>query len=355
MICDHGLRQESADEAKRVAKRFREMGMQVEILTLNMKYGPAIQERARTERYDVMLQTMREHGYNALLLGHHLYDQAETIAFRAMRNSGADGLAGMAVVREMQDSILVRPFLTIEPERLRVTLNERGVEWEEDPTNATGKYTRNKLRMLLNDNPSARQEILQAGQVFASRRVLEEAKATKRLQDANMKLTSDWATLDLNLLGQDETAVRAMTYLVNRIGVNSSPLAKNSVRLLLKNQKGTLGGAMLRKREGHDETWYLAREEAYIEPSVKVKPWATWDNRYRVGNCEIQEMSLGAVGANSWIKILGKQVPMWVLKTVPCFRAGRNGNQIVALPTLNWYLDDWKTRVPALKPYGTIG
>ena len=352
IVCDHGLRDDSAEEANRVAERFRQLGMVVEVISLKMTYGSAIQERARHERYEAMLQTMRMQGYNTLLLGHHLYDQAETIAFRAMRNSGADGLAGMAVTRQMQDAYLVRPFLKITPERLRATLIARSVEWEEDPTNATGKYTRNKLRMMLASDPQARTEILQAGEVFAQRRATGDLKVQMRLQEAGVKFTSDWASLDIKLLGQDEIGIKAMSYLINRIGVNATPLSREAVSRILVTQKGTLGGAMLRKREDH-QTWYLARESSYIEKAITVKAWATWDKRYRVGNFKTEEpIMLGAVGAQSWIKTLSKKTPMWVLETVPCFTLE---GRVLALPTLGWYLDTWQNKLPELKPYGTLG
>lgn len=351
IVCDHGLREESADEAQRVAMRFRALGMQVEVISLQMEYGSAIQERARHERYNAMLQCMREKGYNTLLLGHHAYDQAETIAFRAMRNSGADGLAGMSYVRQMQDMDLVRPFLKMEPQRLRATLVAHGVDWEEDPTNATGKYTRNKLRMMLSSEPKARMEIIKAGEVFAQRRALNDLKVQVRLQEAGVQF-QDWATFNLLKIGTDEIGIRAMSYLVNKVGVNDTPLSREAVVRLLENQKGTLGGAMLRKREGHT-MWYLAREISYVDPDIKVTSWSTWDKRYRVGDFKFEEeIFLGAVGAQSWIKNLGGKTPMWVLQTLPCFKLV---NQVLALPTLNWYLDTWKDRLPELKPYGTVG
>ena len=81
-----------------------------------------------------------------LLLGHHRDDQAETVALRAARRSGPDGLAGMAPVREIAGLRLLRPLLAVPKARLLATLRAAGQAWIEDPSNRAPRFARARLR-----------------------------------------------------------------------------------------------------------------------------------------------------------------------------------------------------------------
>ena len=68
------------------------------------KPSTGIQQAAREARYRLLFEACRRHGILHLLMAHHADDQAETLAMRAARESGPDGLAGMAALVEHRDA-----------------------------------------------------------------------------------------------------------------------------------------------------------------------------------------------------------------------------------------------------------
>ena len=120
LIVDHGLRPESGAEAPTVACLAR--AARHPTITFCVWHGPkpatGIQAAAREARYALLGDWCRAAGVLHLLLGHHRDDQAETVALRAARRSGPDGLAGMAAVREIAGLRLLRPLLAVPKARL---------------------------------------------------------------------------------------------------------------------------------------------------------------------------------------------------------------------------------------------
>src|SRR3954447_15903494 len=111
-VVDHGLRPESAAEAALTIERLRRLNIAARLLTLTtLTHGPAMAERARLMRYQVLSAACREAGYPHLLLGHHAADQVETVAMRVLRGSGAHALAAMAACRKADGIRLLRPLL----------------------------------------------------------------------------------------------------------------------------------------------------------------------------------------------------------------------------------------------------
>jgi tRNA(Ile)-lysidine synthase len=88
----------------------------------------------------------RRRGILHLLLAHHADDQAETVAMRAARQSGPDGLAGMAALVEQPEVRLLRPLLAVSRARLTATLLARDVPWLDDPSNVDPRFERARLR-----------------------------------------------------------------------------------------------------------------------------------------------------------------------------------------------------------------
>jgi len=99
LTVDHGLREASAHEARRVGEWLREAGMRHHMLKW---HGPhpttRIQEAARIARYDLLTRWCRANQIMFLLLAHHRDDQAETYLMRKERGSGPTGLAAMRAV-----------------------------------------------------------------------------------------------------------------------------------------------------------------------------------------------------------------------------------------------------------------
>lgn len=147
LIVDHRLRPESRDEAEATRQRVRGLGMAAEILSWpEPKSASRLQQAAREARYRLLFEACRRHGILHLLVAHHAGDQAETIAMRASRLSGPDGLAGMAAAVEHRDARLLRPLLDVPRDRLTATLEARDVSWIDDPSNSDRRFERVRVR-----------------------------------------------------------------------------------------------------------------------------------------------------------------------------------------------------------------
>ena len=103
LTVDHGLRRESADEARTVASWLGARAIPHETLCwVGPKPTGGIQEVAREARYRLLTAWCRDHFCLHLLTAHHLEDQIETHLIRRHAGSGVDGLAGMSAVRELR-------------------------------------------------------------------------------------------------------------------------------------------------------------------------------------------------------------------------------------------------------------
>jgi tRNA(Ile)-lysidine synthase len=152
LIIDHGLRAGSAEEAKSVQSWALGMGLRADIHTYEgPRFTARVQERARSMRHAAFEIAAREAGGATLLLGHTVDDQAETIAFRLSRQTGLDGLAGMArVTTELLPGVpIARPLLGISRQALRDYLRDAGQVWIEDPSNTNLAFSRVRVRARL--------------------------------------------------------------------------------------------------------------------------------------------------------------------------------------------------------------
>jgi tRNA(Ile)-lysidine synthase len=147
LIVDHGLRSGSDDEAASTRDLLAGLGIEASVLRWSgAKPQSGLQAAARTARYRLLLGECRRRGILHLLLAHHADDQAETVAMRAARGSGPNGLAGMAALVERPDVRLLRPLLAVPRARLTATLLARAVAWIDDPSNTDLRFERARLR-----------------------------------------------------------------------------------------------------------------------------------------------------------------------------------------------------------------
>lgn len=147
LIVDHGLRAEAAREAQATRDLLLSRGVEAAVLRWEgTKPQQGLQEAAREARYDLLFEACRQRGILHLLVAHHAEDQAETVAMRAARGSGPDGLAGMAALVERRHVRVLRPLLGVTRSRLTATLEARGVTWIDDPSNTDSRFERARLR-----------------------------------------------------------------------------------------------------------------------------------------------------------------------------------------------------------------
>lgn len=141
---DHRLRSGSGADARFVETVVGSLGLPS--TTLRPARRPAPGQRAeawaRELRYFALDAAARALGCRWVATAHTLDDQSETVLLRALRGTGTGGLGGIPPVRGR----FVRPLLWTRRAELRSWLDERGLAWREDPTNADLRHERNWLR-----------------------------------------------------------------------------------------------------------------------------------------------------------------------------------------------------------------
>lgn len=146
---DHGLRDESAEEAAFVAAVCAERGIEHHILTgiLPDRVGRTanLSARARAMRYRLLEDFLKERGLRWLATAHHADDQLETFIMRANRGSGVAGLSGI----RRRGAHIIRPLLGCRREELAALLWREGIEPVDDPTNSDARFDRARLRKVL--------------------------------------------------------------------------------------------------------------------------------------------------------------------------------------------------------------
>ncbi|HBH26874.1 MAG TPA: tRNA lysidine(34) synthetase TilS [Rhodospirillaceae bacterium] len=150
LTVDHGLRPESGAEAERVGRWLAAWGVAHHILRADVPRPQAgLQAWARALRHRLMAALCGQRGIAHLALAHHADDQAETLVFRLAKGSGLTGLAGMRSVQAMDGLTLVRPLLAARKADLLALCAQQGVPFVRDPSNASLRFARVRLRSAL--------------------------------------------------------------------------------------------------------------------------------------------------------------------------------------------------------------
>jgi len=147
---DHGLRAESAAEAAMVAAVCATLGVPHAVLDVQVAAGN-LQSEARSARYGALAEWMAHEGLAALATAHHADDQAETLLLRLNRASGVAGLAGVRARGLVPGTRLplLRPLLGWRRADLAGVVEAAGLSAVDDPSNASDRFDRARLRKAL--------------------------------------------------------------------------------------------------------------------------------------------------------------------------------------------------------------
>ncbi|AVL96169.1 tRNA lysidine(34) synthetase TilS [Microbacterium paraoxydans] len=144
---DHGLQQGSAEVAAETGRIAGRLGLEALVLRVEVDGDGGPEAAARDARYRVLRDAAGEIGARAVLLGHTLDDQAETVLLGLARGSGATSLQGMAPDREDDDGLRwLRPLLRVRRETTRAFCGAAELQPWEDPHNTDDRYTRVRVR-----------------------------------------------------------------------------------------------------------------------------------------------------------------------------------------------------------------
>ena len=288
---DHGLRPQSAAEARSVAGWLAARGIAHDTVRwLGDKPTSGIQAAARAARYDLLAAWCRAHGILHLLTAHHRDDQVETHLIRRRAGSGIDGLAGMSAVRELAGCRLVRPLLSVPRTRLLALLEAERQPFLRDPSNFDPAFERARLRAEAAAGDGSEWETaLAALRDCGHRRIAREHALAALLARAVALHPAGFAVIDRAALAaaDDESVERLLGRVALCFGAPRYPprrarLARlRSFLAAAPERARTLGGCRFVPWRGR---LLVMRELAAAAPPLRLEPGArlVWDRRFAV-------------------------------------------------------------------------
>ena len=147
LTVDHALQEGSDVVASTVRERAVALGFDARIAKVDVAGAGGPEAAARDARYGALASAARDADASAVLLGHTLDDQAETVLLGLARGSGATSLQGMAPVREDDDGRKwMRPLLSTRRETTRAFCVASGLDVWDDPHNLDDRFARVRVR-----------------------------------------------------------------------------------------------------------------------------------------------------------------------------------------------------------------
>lgn len=298
---DHGLRPESAAEARSVAGICQLLG--VDHATLKWQgwdRSGNLQDQARRARYRLMADWALAEGIGVIALGHTADDQAETFLMRLAREAGVDGLSGMATRRQAHGVVWLRPLLQVRRQQLRDYLTSKGVCWTDDPSNEDTRYDRVRARHALAALAPLGIDVAGLSAVAANLRGARDAlEHQTRIAAESVALVEagDIIFDGSGFLSQPaEIGRRLLVHAIKWVssaeyGPRGSTLLQ-AHRELLDGSESTLHGCrLLRTKAG----FRVTREWQAVKDQTSM-PDAVWDRRWRLSGPENNGLAVRALG-----------------------------------------------------------
>ncbi len=189
LICahlDHGLRQESSDEAAYVKSIAQSYNLPFEIerqdIASKAGSGVSLEEAARLARYNFLTRVAKRNDVRVIATGHTADDQVETVLMHFLRGTGPSGLRGMLPdtqldswvgIPDAQEIRLIRPLLSLNRDQTEGHCRAVGLEPVIDASNLDHTFFRNRIRhellpLLETYNPGIRQVLLRLARIMTA-------------------------------------------------------------------------------------------------------------------------------------------------------------------------------------------
>ncbi len=144
---DHGLQEGSDAAAARAGQTAAGLGIDPIVVRVQVDGGGGPEAAARDSRYRALRDAASDTGAAAVLLGHTLDDQAETVLLGLARGSGAASLQGMPAARADGDGLLwLRPLLNVRRTTTRAFCAASDLSFWDDPHNEQERFARVRVR-----------------------------------------------------------------------------------------------------------------------------------------------------------------------------------------------------------------
>ncbi|MGU3646453.1 tRNA lysidine(34) synthetase TilS [Microbacterium sp. C23T] len=146
LTVDHGLQDGSTDAAAAAAAKAQTLGLEARVARVEVGAAGGPEAAARDARYRALADGAQAIGAAAILTGHTLDDQAETVLLGLARGAGATSLQGMAEASVLEGIPLLRPLLGVRRDTTRAACAAEALEPWDDPHNADPRFARVRVR-----------------------------------------------------------------------------------------------------------------------------------------------------------------------------------------------------------------
>ena len=285
---DHGTGPAATAAAAHVARTATALGLPVVEGRLAESDRPRRGHEAawREGRY-AFLRAAAAPVHARIVTAHTEDDQVETLLMRAMRGSGARGLAGLYAA-----SPIVRPFIGLRRATLVAFARERGISWHEDPSNESGAFLRNRVRHELLPALRRADASLEASLLDLARRAAEWRAEMDALVDtlvAACPSGSAAAVPRAELAGLDENSLAVIWAAVaGRAGLALD--RRGTSRLVMFTKRDRDGGTVPLSGgwsvEASGDRYLLRRPESELEVSALPRKGALEWGGFRFRHAE---------------------------------------------------------------------
>ncbi len=207
---NHGLRAEAEGEVRHAERVARALGADfvsegIDVANYADEVGKSLEEAARNIRYSFLFEQAHLHNAQAVMVGHHADDQAETVLMHFLRGSGMAGLKGMrpcSLPNPWSAEIpLLRPLLGVPRRAILAYCAQRGLDPVDDPSNQDTTLFRNRLRHEVLPNldelvPGIRQRLSQMAGILAADEDVLTGMTVQTSRDVVVERGADFIALD---------------------------------------------------------------------------------------------------------------------------------------------------------------
>lgn len=188
--------------------------IRVDIKEVATAQGLSLEEAGRNARRAFLMALAEKYSAEAVALGHHRDDQAETVLMRLIRGAAASGLTGMRP--KSPEGLFVRPILCLSREEISGYLHKGGMHFRVDSSNSDERFLRNRIRhellpLLKSYNPAITERLNRTAEALAADEDLLElivdAASIRAISSA-----SDHQIIDLCMVKGEPKALRKRIY-----------------------------------------------------------------------------------------------------------------------------------------------
>ena len=257
-IIDHGLRKNSASEAKYVQNKLKSFSINLNILKWSgSKPKRNIQSIARNKRYKLLIEKSKELRIKNVLTGHQLDDLFENFFIRILRGSGLNGLISLDQKIHYKKINIIRPLIYFNKEDLIYIAELVFKSYIIDPFNEDDKFKRVRIRNFLKQLKSEGFDREKFILTIKNLKIANESikfYTEKNLKNNISFLKNKSVVIKQNFFSNSEEVVfRSITKIIQFVGKRHYPSRGKKVEKVINmlNSKSpfkiTLGGCIIMK------------------------------------------------------------------------------------------------------------